>query len=110
MHYHPLTLYRYQVCKQADVVLAEFLLSEEFSREQKIRDYEYYEKITTHDSSLSPCIYGCMASDIGRIEESYNYYVKTARTDLDDFHGNVKDGVHAANMAGSYLRVCPYAP
>ena len=103
MHYHPLVLYRYQVCKQPDVVLAEFLLSRKFSREQKERDYDYYEKITTHDSSLSPCIYGCMASDIGRIEESYNFYVKTARTDLDDFHGNVKDGVHAANMAGSWI-------
>ena len=103
MHYHPLVLYRYQVCKQPDVVLAQFLLSGSFSMEQKIRDYEYYEKITTHDSSLSPCIYGCMASEIGRLKESYNFYVKTARTDLDDFHGNVKDGVHAANMAGSWI-------
>lgn len=103
LHYHPLTLYRYQVCKQPDVVLAQFLLSSQFSMEQKERDYDYYEKITTHDSSLSPCIYGCMAGEIGRVQESYDYYVKTARTDLDDFHGNVKDGVHAANMAGSWI-------
>ena len=55
-----------------------------------------------------------MAADIGRIEESYDYYVKTARTDLDDFHGNVKDGVHAANygrlLDRDYLRLCPDAP
>ncbi len=105
MHYHPLTLYRYQVCKQADVVLAEMLLSDQFTLEQKRRDFEYYEKITTHDSSLSTCIYGILASELKEIDHSYNYYIKTARTDLNDFHNNAKDGVHAANMAGSWMGI-----
>lgn len=105
MHYHPLTLYRHQVCKQADVVLAELLLSDQFSLEQKRRDFDYYAKITTHDSSLSTCIYGILACELGDMEQSYNYYIKTARTDLDDFHHNAKDGIHAANMAGSWMGV-----
>ncbi|WP_020560003.1 glycoside hydrolase family 65 protein [Thiofilum flexile] len=105
MHYHPLTLYRHQVCKQADVVLAELLLSDQFSLEQKRRDFDYYAKITTHDSSLSTCIYGILACELGDMEQSYNYYIKTARTDLNDFHHNAKDGIHAANMAGSWMGV-----
>ena len=105
MHYHPLTLYRHQVCKQADVVLAELLLSDQFSLEQKKRDFDYYAKITTHDSSLSTCIYGILACELGDMEQSYQYYIKTARTDLDDFHHNAKDGIHAANMAGSWMGI-----
>jgi len=105
MHYHPLVLYRYQVCKQADVVLAQMLLPDIFSIEQKERDFNYYEKITTHDSSLSNCIYGVMAAELGNLEKSYNYYMKTATTDMDDVHHNAKDGVHAANMAGSWLGI-----
>lgn len=105
LHYHPLTLYRYQVVKQADVVLAQLLLSDRFSQEQKKRDFDYYEKITTHDSSLSNCIYGIMASELGDVESGYAHYVKTARLDLDDIHHNVKDGVHTANMAGSWMGI-----
>ncbi|MEN9433497.1 MAG: hypothetical protein RLZZ422_1086 [Pseudomonadota bacterium] len=105
MHYHPLTLYRHQVCKQADVVLAELLLSDQFSLEQKQRDFDYYAKITTHDSSLSTGIYGILACELGDMEQSYQYYIKTARTDLDDFHHNAKDGIHAANMAGSWMGI-----
>ena len=105
MHYHPLTLYRYQVCKQADVVLTQLLLPENFTIEQKKRSFEYYEKITTHDSSLSYCIYGIMACELGNVEQSYNYYLKIVRMDLDDIHHNVKDGVHIANMAGSWMGI-----
>lgn len=65
LHYHPLTLYRYQVCKQADTVLAHFLLEDEQSMETIRRSYDYYEDITTHDSSLSSCIFSIMASKIG---------------------------------------------
>jgi alpha,alpha-trehalose phosphorylase len=105
MHYHPLTLYRYQVCKQADVVLTQVLLPKSFTFEQKKRNFGYYEKITTHDSSLSYSIYGIMACELGNVEQSYDYYLKTARTDLDDIHYNVKDGVHIANMAGSWMGI-----
>jgi len=91
------------VCKQADVVLALFLLGHKFSLEQKRRDYEYYEKVTTHDSSLSACIFSIVANDIGYHEEAYDYFIKTARMDLDDYQGNTHHGVHTANMAGSWM-------
>jgi alpha,alpha-trehalose phosphorylase len=105
LHYHPLVIYRHQVCKQADWVLALFLHSEKFSKEQKKRDYDYYEKVTTHDSSLSPCIFSIVACDIGYNEKAYEYFMRTARMDLDDHHGNTKDGIHAANMAGSWMGI-----
>ncbi|WP_278305952.1 glycoside hydrolase family 65 protein [Caloramator quimbayensis] len=105
LNYHPLVIYRHQVCKQADWVLALFLFSEKFTIEQKKRDFEYYEKITTHDSSLSPCIFSIAACDVGYIDKAYDYFIKTARMDLDDNHGNTKDGIHAANMAGSYMDI-----
>ncbi len=103
LHYHPLVIYRHQVCKQADVVLALFLLGNKFSLEQKMKDYDYYEKVTTHDSSLSACIFSIVANDIGYHEKAYDYFIKTARMDLDDYQGNTHHGVHTANMAGSWM-------
>jgi alpha,alpha-trehalose phosphorylase len=105
LHYHPLLIYRAQVCKQPDVVLALFLLGKEFSLEQKIRNYDYYERITTHDSSLSPSIFSIVAAEIGYVEKAYSYFRATVRLDLDDYLGNTKDGIHAACMAGSWLCV-----
>ncbi|KUO63905.1 MAG: glycoside hydrolase [Gracilibacter sp. BRH_c7a] len=105
LHYHPLVIYRHQVCKQADVVLALFLLGYKFSQEQKRRDYDYYEKVTTHDSSLSACIFSIVANDIGYHEKGYDYFIKTARMDLDDYQGNTHHGVHTANMAGSWMGI-----
>lgn len=105
LHYHPLTLYRYQVCKQADTVLAHFLLEDEQSEETISRSYDYYEKITTHDSSLSSCIFSIMASKIGYHEKAYEYFIETARLDLDNTHGNTKDGLHLANMGGTWMAI-----
>ncbi|REJ30980.1 glycoside hydrolase family 65 protein [Caldibacillus debilis] len=104
LHYHPLTLYRYQVCKQADTVLAHFLLDEEDLETMK-NSYLYYEKITTHDSSLSSCIFSIMGAKIGDVEKAYRYFVETARLDLDNTHGNTKDGLHLANMGGTYMGI-----
>ncbi|MFC3749032.1 glycoside hydrolase family 65 protein [Paenibacillus sp. GCM10012306] len=105
LHYHPLTLYRYQVCKQADTVLAHFLLEDEQSEETIRRSYDYYEKITTHDSSLSSCIFSIMASKIGYHDKAYEYFIETARLDLDNTHGNTKDGLHLANMGGTWMAI-----
>jgi alpha,alpha-trehalose phosphorylase len=105
LNYHPLTIYRYQVLKQADTVLAHFLLEDESSFETIKNSYDYYEKITTHDSSLSCAVYGIMASKIGYIEKAYKYFIETARLDLDDTHENTKDGVHTANMGGTWMSV-----
>ncbi len=103
LHYHPLVIYRHQVCKQADLILGMFFLSNRFSLEEKKRSYDYYEGITTHDSSLSTAIFSVMASEIGYHEKAYSYFMGTARMDLDDSHGNTKDGIHAANMAGTWM-------
>ncbi len=103
MHYHPLVIYRHQVCKQADLVLALFLLGNRFTMEDKRRNFDFYEKITTHDSSLSKCIFSIMAAEIGDLDKAYRYFLETVRTDLDDIQGNTKDGIHAANMAGAWM-------
>jgi alpha,alpha-trehalose phosphorylase len=105
LNYHPLVLYRYQVIKQADLILAEALLPHKFSDEQVKRDYDYYEKLTTHDSSLSTCIYSIVANRIGYEKEAYEYFINTSRTDLDNYQGNTKDGIHSASMAGTWLGV-----
>ncbi|MDC7228277.1 MAG: beta-phosphoglucomutase [Spirochaetales bacterium] len=103
LHLHPLVIYRYQILKQPDVVLANFLMNDSFSRIQKIRDYNYYNPITTGDSSLAPCIQSIMAAELGRVEDAYSYFMKTARMDLDDINSNVSDGVHIAAMGGTWL-------
>lgn len=105
LHYHPMTLYRHQVCKQADVLLAYYLFPRENDRELMARSYDYYEAITTHDSSLSACVFSIMAARLGKMEKAYGYFRRTVRVDLDDTHGNTKDGLHMANMGGSYLCV-----
>ncbi|HEY9067984.1 MAG TPA: glycosyl hydrolase family 65 protein [Burkholderiaceae bacterium] len=105
LHYHPLVIYRHQVCKQADVLLALLLLSEQFDIADKRRDFDYYEPLTTHDSSLSRCIFGIVATEIGCHDKAYRYFVAGARTDLDDHHGNTRHGVHTAAMAGAWLGV-----
>jgi alpha,alpha-trehalose phosphorylase len=105
LHYHPLVIYRHQVCKQADVVLALMLLSSEFTLEDKRRDFDFYERVTTHDSSLSSCIFSIVASEVGYREKAYAYFMETARLDLDNTHGNTEYGVHTAAMAGTWLGV-----
>ncbi len=82
LHYHPLVVMRYQVCKQADTVLAEFLLHDQFEREQKQRDFAYYEPLTTHDSSLSTAIFGIAAAELGDIDKAARYFAETATMDL----------------------------
>ena len=105
LNYHPLVIYRHQVCKQADVVLALMLRGDQFTLDDKRRDFDYYEPITTHDSSLSACIFGIVASEIGYHERAYDFFMQTARMDIDNMHGNTQYGVHTAAMAGSWLGV-----
>ncbi len=103
LHYHPLVLYRYQVIKQADVVLAMFLLGDEFSVEQKRRNFEYYDPLTTGDSSLSASIQSIVAAEIGDLEKAYQYAFEATVMDLADVGGNVKDGAHIASMGGTWM-------
>ena len=104
LHYHPLFLTRHQVCKQADAVLADFLFSNLKPITSK-RTFDYYEAITTHDSSLSKCIFGIMAGKLGDSRKAKEYFLETLSTDMDDMHKNTRDGLHTANMGGSYLMV-----
>lgn len=103
LHYHPMVIYKYQVCKQADTVLAEMLFTDDFSAAQIKRDYDYYEQVTTHDSSLSRSIFSVMASRTDQPDKAYSYFMDTALMDLTDLQGNTLDGIHAANMGGSWL-------
>lgn len=105
LHYHPLTIYRYQVLKQADTVLAHLLLPEGISKTTLSKSYDYYKAITTHDSSLSACVYGMMASKLGRSKEALDFFYETVYLDFEDMHGNTKDGLHMANLAGSVLSI-----
>ncbi len=105
LHYHHMTLSRHQVCKQADTVLAYVLLGDDGKNPTVRNSFEYYEKVTTHDSSLSYAAFSIMAARLGDAEKAYEYFSKTATLDLDDTHGNTKDGIHAANMGGTWLAV-----
>ena len=91
--------------KQADTVLAHFLLEDEQDFETIKNSFNYYEQLTTHDSSLSCSIYGIMASKLGYKEKAYNYFTETARLDLENTQGNTKDGLHMANMGGTWLGI-----
>jgi beta-phosphoglucomutase len=103
LRFHPLTLYRYQVCKQPSVVLADVLLGEDVSPEQKRRDFDYYEPLTVHDSSLSASTWSILAAELGLLDSALDYFREGARLDLDDLHGNASHGAHMAAMAGAWL-------
>jgi beta-phosphoglucomutase len=105
LNYHPLVIYRHQVLKQADLVMAMFLLGDKFTLADKIRNYNYYEPLTTHDSSLSPCIHSIVSAEIGDLEGAYSYFDRTVRMDLDDINRNAKDGLHTAAMSGSWMSI-----
>lgn len=105
LHYHPLCLYRHQVCKQADTVLAYFLFDGIESRETMLSSFEYYEKLTTHDSSLSNCVFSIVAARLGLKDKARSYFGDSIRSDLVNSHGNTGDGIHTANMGGSYMTI-----
>ncbi len=103
LHFHPLVIYRFQVIKQADIVLAMFLLGHEFSRDQKRRNFDYYDPLTTGDSSLSPCIQSVIAAELGYEDKAVEYFRNAAFMDLADVAGNTTDGVHVASAGGVWL-------
>lgn len=105
LHYHPLHLYRYQVCKQADTVLAYAMFEDEQPIDVMRRSFRYYEKITTHDSSLSTCVFSIVASKLGFRDEAYRYFGGSAKMDLENTHLNSEFGVHTANMGGCYMAI-----
>jgi alpha,alpha-trehalose phosphorylase len=103
LFYHPLNIYRHQVIKQADVLLAMFLLGHEFSPEAKKRNFDFYDPLTTGDSSLSSCIEAIIALEIGEYDKAVNYTRAALLMDLADVGGNVRDGCHIASMGGTWM-------
>src|SRR5438270_448487 len=103
LFYHPLNIYRKQVIKQADVVLAMFLLGDAFSSEAKKRNFEFYDPLTTGDSSLSSCVEAIIAAEVGDIDKAIRYGMAALLMDLADVGGNVRDGCHIASMGGTWM-------
>ncbi|MDH3682805.1 MAG: glycoside hydrolase family 65 protein [Acidimicrobiia bacterium] len=105
LHFHPLVIYRHQVLKQADVVLAMYLRREHFSDEQKRRNFEFYDPITTGDSSLSACVQAIVAADVGLDDLALDYFKRALYLDLCDLQGNSADGVHVASCGGVWAGI-----
>jgi alpha,alpha-trehalose phosphorylase len=103
LFYHPLNIYRKQVIKQTDVVLAMFLLGHAFSLEAKQRNFAFYDPLTTGDSSLSSCIEAIIAAQIGDMDKAIRYGRAALLMDLADVGGNVRDGCHIASMGGTWM-------
>jgi alpha,alpha-trehalose phosphorylase len=93
-------IYRFQVLKQADVVLALFLLADEFTDEMKRADFDYYDPLTTGDSTLSAVVQSIIAAEIGYRDLAMEYFLHSLFVDLDDLHNNASDGVHVASTGG----------
>lgn len=104
-NYHPLFIMRHRMSKQADAILGMYLYSNLFTEEELKRNYDFYQEVTLHHSSLSTCIFGIVACEIGYYDEAYTYFSQSARMDLDDYHNNFYAGIHAANMAGTWQAV-----
>lgn len=100
LHYHPLTIYRHQIIKQADVVLALFLMGDKFTEEEKRADYDYYDPLTTGDSSLSAVVQSIVAAELGYGEKAIDFFIRGLYVDLANLHGNAADGVHVASAGG----------
>jgi alpha,alpha-trehalose phosphorylase len=100
LNFHPLVIYRHQVLKQADTVLAMFLQWQDFTAEEKRRAFDFYDPITTGDSTLSACVQGIMAAEVGYGEAALDHFTHALFIDLDDTHGNTIDGVHIASTGG----------
>jgi alpha,alpha-trehalose phosphorylase len=109
LHFPYFDLYRKQVIKQADLVLALHVRGDAFSDEEKARAFDYYEALTVRDSSLSACTQAVIAAEVGHIELADDYFGEAALIDLDDLEHNTRDGLHIASLAGAWIAaVCGF--
>jgi alpha,alpha-trehalose phosphorylase len=100
LHFHPLVIYRFQVLKQADVVLALLLQGDQFTAAEKRADFDYYDPITTGDSTLSAVVQSIIAAEVGYSSLALKYFTSGLFVDLADLHNNTADGVHVASTGG----------
>ena len=103
LHFPYFELYRKQVVKQADLVLAMHLCGSAFTGEQKARNFDYYEPLTVRDSSLSACTQAAIAAEVGHLGLAFDYLGEAALMDLHDLEHNTRDGVHIASLAGTWV-------
>ncbi|WP_286757080.1 glycosyl hydrolase family 65 protein, partial [Roseivirga sp. UBA838] len=89
--------------KKADTLQGIYLFEDEFDLETIERNFDFYEPMTVHESSLSPCVHAILASKLGRKEKAYEMYLRTARLDLDDYNNDTEDGCHTTSMAGTWM-------
>ncbi len=91
--------------KQADVLQGLYFFEDEFSEDVIRRNFEFYEPMTVHESSLSPCVHSILASSLGMKDKAYEMYLRTSRLDIDDYNNDTEDGCHITSMAGTWLSV-----
>lgn len=91
--------------KQADVLQGIYFLGDQFDLETKKRNFDFYEPLTVHESSLSPCLHAIIACELGYQEKAYEMYLRTARLDLDNYNNDTEDGLHITSMAGTWMSV-----
>ena len=105
LHYPYFDLYRKQVVKQADLVLAMHLCGSAFTPDQMARNFQYYERLTVRDSSLSACTQAAIAAETGHLGLAYDYLSEAALIDLRDLQHNTRDGIHIASLAGTWVAI-----
>lgn len=91
--------------KQADVLQGFYFFEDQFSKEELEKHFDFYEPLTVHESSLSPCVHSIQAAALGRMDQAYQFYLRTSRLDLDDYNHEVKEGCHITSMAGTWMSV-----
>ena len=91
--------------KQADTLQGFYFFEDQFSTEELERHFDFYEPFTVHESSLSPCVHSIQAAKLGRMEQAYEFYLRTSRLDLDDYNHEVEEGLHITSMAGTWMSI-----
>jgi maltose phosphorylase len=91
--------------KQADVLQGFYFFEDHFSKAQLEKHFDFYEPLTVHESSLSPCVHSIQAATLGRMEQAYTFYLRTSRLDLDDYNKEVEEGLHITSMAGTWMSI-----
>lgn len=91
--------------KQADVLQGMYFFEDEYDQETLKRNYQFYESRTVHESSLSPCVHSILAAKLNDEEKAYEFYLRTARLDLDDYNNDTEDGLHITSMAGTWMSI-----
>lgn len=91
--------------KQADTLQGFYFFEDDFTKEQLERHFDFYEPFTVHESSLSPCVHSIQAAALGRMDQAYQFYLRTSRLDLDDYNKEVHEGLHITSMAGTWMSI-----